>query len=313
MKTNRLAATILVAFSLCVVNMRGIEVPTGLPDSIKAVGNLEAFRSWIVTNRQVRANFALYFTTTQGVYDGLGGSETITFKSYTGFQQYMASNCFRLFNQKQSAMNPTTQVESVFDVAYDQPDLNPNGYTYPISIDTPIGKPITVTSNSFVNLPTRKEYAYIKVPGLKKFVVEVKGLYTNSWPAEIGRPAQIPPIGFNPPQFPPELTTNNYVILNRWYSLGTNEVTFSITVGPNTRRYNRFGEALDKPPIATISGSNITASFARWATVSIESSSDLSNWSMVTNFVDSNGLGTISMPMPIKKNCPMEFFRVGAH
>jgi hypothetical protein len=180
-------------------------------------------------------------------------------------------------------------------------------------VDTPIGTPSTVTSNSFVNLPARKEYAYIKVPGLQKFVVEVVGLYTNSWPAEVGRPTQIPPAGFNPPQFPVELTTNNYVILNRWYSLGTNDVTFSITVGFNTRRYNRFGEALNKPPTVTTKSNLIAASFTRWATVSIESSPNNYTWTSITNFVDSSGLGVLSMPMPIKKNYPMEFFRVGAH
>jgi hypothetical protein len=45
----------------------------------------------------------------------------------------------------------------------------------------------------------------------------------------------------------------------------------------------------------------------------IESSPNNYTWTSITNFVDSSGLGVLSMPMPIKKNYPMEFFRVGAH
>lgn len=313
MKMNRLIAALVVAFSLCVVSTKGVIDPYGLPTSLEAVGSLEKFRSWIVTNQMVRVDYAIYFVNLQGQNDFQYNSEGVTFKSHSGFQQFMASNCFRFFNLRRTNMNPTTQVEAVYHASYYLPELNPNRLTDALTVDTAVGIPSAVNSNSFVNLPTQKEYAYIRVPGLQKFVVEVTGLYTNSWPAESGRPIQIPPPGFNPPQFPTELTTNNYVILNRWYSMGTNDVTFTITVGPNTRRYNRFGEALNKPPTVTANSGTITASFSRWATVSIESSPDLHTWTTVTNFVDSSGLGTVSLPMPIKKTCLMEFFRAGAH
>lgn len=298
---NRLIAAILVALSLGVVNTEGVD-PQAPPASLP-IGSAEEFRSWIVTNRRVHVECALYFVNKSGVPDAQGTFGWTAFSSYAVYQRYIASNSLSILNQCKERIDPSIPIDAVYWVSYYLPDIKPIGVVDALNIDTSVGLASAVTSNSFVNLPVRIERAYINIPNLKKFTVEVKGLHTYSWPPGTGvSPKFIPP---------PEFTTTNYVVLNPWYSFGTNDATFSITVGNITRRYNRFGEAFDQPPIVKLNGSNLTASFARWANITVESSSNFTSWNVVTNWNDVVGTGSFSMP--INRNKPMEFFRVGAH
>lgn len=307
MKTNRLIAAIMAAFALGVVNTKGVETQA-LPASLP-IGSVEAFRSWIVTNQMVSVNNILYFTNTSGVLEGGGTFGGKNFNSYLAYQQFTGSNSLSLFNQLRSSMDSSKMLRFAVTVKYYIPELG--GLVQTLLIHTNIGIVSTITSNSFVTAPVENELSYVHVAGLQQFTVEVSGLYTNSWPAIVGRPQQSPPAGFTPPIFPPELTTNNYVVLNQWYSMGTNDVTFSITTDGKTRRYNRFGEAFDRPPVMSIHGNVISASFTRGATITFESSPNLINWNPVATFIDSGAFGNCSIQY--NSTQPKLFFRAGSH
>lgn len=308
MKTRFFAALTTAFLFLCVDKTRGTD--NQLPPASLPVGSPTVFRSWIVTNQIVQVNNRLYYTATNGQAGDWGNFGWKTFSSYPSYQQFTSSNFFRVFNEARTFMDANKQLRQFVLVEYYIPDLDINYAIRVMEINTNIGIVSTITSNSFLSAPSLMELGYVRVPGLQRFVVEVNGLYTNSWPAQPGRPPQTPPLGFNPPQFPTELTTNNYVVLNKWYSMGTNQATFTIVTPALTRRYNRYGERLDVPPTIRVSNDCALVSFVRGATITIECSSNFVNWTTVTNFTDHAAIGAYSMP--INKSQPCTFFRAGS-
>ncbi len=293
---------------LCVDSMKGFDQPA-LPASLP-MGSVEAFRSWIVTNQVIHYNNAIYFTNTSGELEGYGNFGAKNFNSYTTYLQFTGSNSFNLFNSRRSAMDPDKMLQFFVTIDYYIPEIAQvgwAGWVRALYLEANVGLVSSITSNSFVTVNPKYEFVYMNVPGLEQFKVEVKGVYSNSWPAQIAGPGTQ---SDSPTQFPPEFTTNNYVVLNSWYSMGdTNETRISIKVGGKTRRYTQFGQPLDKNPTVTIKPESLFASFARGAQVTIESSTNMINWTSVTNFSDTKGTGFISLPYT--KNQPREFFRVG--
>lgn len=305
MKIRFVPVIILFTSFFCVVNTKGFDSPT-LPASLP-MGSVEIFRSWIVTNQIVGVDCSLYFTNKSGEAEAWGNFGGKTFKTYRAYQQFVATNGLGIFTEHYSTIDLSKSVRFVHGIFYSIPELKPNDIVECLRVNTNIGLASSITSNSFLNLPTQTEFAQIHVPGLEKFVVEVKGVYTNSWPAPIIGPGVQ---SDSPTKFPTELTTNNYVVLNPWYSIGdTNETRITIQVGGNIRKYTKFGSPLDKPPVMAITKNYVTASFARGAWVTFETSSDRINWSSITNISDSDGIGSISISYT--KNQPQQFYRVG--
>lgn len=303
----RFLAAFVVAYALCVVNTEAA-VGSPLPSKLPMMGSDLAFRTWIVTNQMVSVGtYVLYTNDTGLLINGFGYLKGLTFRSESEYQSYVRSNGFRLFMSNSNSFPQTKPLHFLIDVGYYLPDLDSGGPIYVMNVHKQIGLPATVTSNSFVGNIPFQEHAYFRVPDLEAFTVEVRGLYTNSWPRIVGRHD-----GANlVPPAPLELTTNNYVVLNPWYSVGTNqtEVRISIKVGGKTRWYTQFGESLDSTPAIRLTGNTIECSFARGAIATIETSTNLAYWSSFTNFSDLKGVGSFSVTIP--KDQPRKFFRVG--
>jgi len=302
---NLLIATLVVTFFLCVVDTEGVDLPT-LPARL-SIGSFTALNEGAVTINGQSFGTTLYYTNNAGVFDSRTSGLGTQFQSFATYKAYTISNTFWMFSQFRPEMDPNKVLRWRIYVGFGEQSL---GNTFnSLVCDTKIGTVSSVTSNTFANAfnPTNI-CAIVPVQGLQQFMVEVKNIYTNSWPAPINQSSRSR-VESVLPYFPPERTTNNVVILNPWYSLGTNEVRFTIKAGGKTRRYTQFGDALDTPPVVAMTNECVTASFARGALARVESSTNLVNWTIVANISDTEGLGFISLPYTINKPC--QFYRVG--
>lgn len=307
MKTNRLIAAIVVALAFCVVSTKAT-VGSGPPNKLPMMGSVTAFRSWIVTNQMLSVSVSVRYTNNAGILVGPGNLKGIKFVSEDSYQSYIRSNGFRIFSENAASFDPSRPLYFVVDIGYGLPDLDPSGVVLVTRVRKPIGLPSTVTSNSFVGSVPFNEHAYVSVPGLQRFTVEVGGEYTYTWAPTAGKVTTNVNV-ISPPA--PELTTNNYVVLNPWYSMGTNqtEVRISVTADGRTMSYSQFGESLNTPPTISLSRGNLSCTFTRGALVSLETSTNLWHWSVMTNWSDLGGIGFSSFS--ITENQPQQFFKVG--
>jgi len=302
---NLLIATLVVTFFLCVVDTEGVIIPLPppppAPPVMLSIGSFDALNEGAVTNEEQAFGTTLFYTNNAGVRNSSGSGFGGKFPSFEAYKAYTISNAFSIFSEWKPFMDPNKVLRWRSYVGY---ATLGNAFNS-LECDIKLGLVSLITSNTFANAfdPTNL-CTIIPVKGLEQFVVEVKGLYTNSWPAQGQLARQV-----IPSPFPPERTTNNIVVLNLWYSLGTNEVRFTIKAGEKTRRYTQFGDPLDVPPVIRMTTDCITASFARGALARVESSTNLVNWTIVANISDTEGLGFISLPYTINKPC--QFYRVG--
>lgn len=309
MKMNRLIAALMVAFSLCVVSTKG-SIGDGPPNKLPMLGSVGAYRGWIVTNQILSVSTSVRYTNGSGLLVGPGNLKGIKFASEASYQSYIRSNGFRIFSENVNLFDPAKPLFFVVDIGYGLPELDQSGVVLVTRVRKAIGLPSTVTSNSFAESVPFDEHAYVSVPGLQAFRVEVRGLYTNSWPATSGKSSNSGDANVIS-LFPPELTTNNFVVLNPWYSMATNgtEVRIAIMVNGKTTWYSQFGEVLNNVPTIRLIGNSLNCTFAKGARVAVETSTNMVQWSSFTNFSDLGGVGSISVPMTNDR--PRQFFRVG--
>ncbi len=301
MKT-RFLAIFVIALCFRAVNTEAA-VGSPLPNRL-SIGSDAALKEGAVTNGSRSATTLLYYTNNAGQLKVAQLPQgQLQFVSYEAFRMYAISNASKVFNAWKTNMDGGTTLRWIALIGYIEP-VEGNAF-YSLISDVKIGPISTITSNLFAtSLNLTNNSVIVPVSGLQGFSVEVRGVYTNHWPTTSGR------TGINivqPP--PPELTTNNVVVMNPWYCRGTNatEVRISISAGGTTAWYTQSGDRLGPSTLSMTN--NLSCSFARGAIVQIESSTNLTSWSTVTNFSDLGKVGFISIP--INRNRPREFFRVG--
>jgi hypothetical protein len=305
---NRFLAAVMVAVFLSVVTTKGIDFR--LPPTAVWIGSQSAMKEGAVTNVfQKTYGTVLYFTNKSGISDSkpLVTTSTNVFPSFAAYKAFAISNAYVLFNQWSTNMDPSKVLRSRSYVGYSIP----SGNFLSLLCDIKVGPVSAVTSNTFIAaLDLTNVQAVIPVPGLIKYTMVVPGLYTNTWPPQQVFDSQHPPAGFTPPEFPPELTTTDVVVIDPLWATGAFDLRITIATASKTTTFTQFGSSLDVRPVASMTRSNLSASFPRGAHVTIESSPNLCDWTPITSFSDLGGLGFISLTYA--KDQPCQFFRVGA-
>lgn len=288
-----------------------IELPS-MPKSLP-IGSAQAIREWIVMNNiqggspLINFDYSVYYTDNLGRPGSRGQSVWTSFPSYPAYQRFIASNSFRIFNEVFPAMQVGTTVRFVSGAAYILPDLSED-FVEGMRISTNIGLASLVTSNSFIGRTPYDARMYIRMQGIQTFKVEVRGIYTNTWPADPNRPKQTPPPELGFAVFPSELTTNNWLVLNPWYCDGSKDTTFTLSTPGKTNHFGRYGErrfevGVDNAPLMSSVQGKMAFSYAPGSVVTIQSLTNAtSSWKSYTNFTDTGMIGYNYMPIDTRES-----------
>lgn len=306
---NRLLAALVVALAFCVVNTRATD--SQVPPALIHIGTDQEMFEGAVNNVNHAFGTNLKFTNiTNGTADsrpaysvGLAAG----FPSFAAYTSFTISNNYYHFLRFKPLMDPSKELKLYTYVVY---AYDTGGTVVSLESRPTVGIVSAITSNSFVSAfaPTNL-CVVIPIPGLEEYVMEVPGVYTNSWPATAGRPAQTPPPSLNLVTFPPELTTNGVVVINSIWGRHAFDLRVSIKVGGVKYHYTQFGSKLGSPPTLNLSLTSVSSQFSRGARVTIMTSTDLRSWLTATNFSDLSGVGQFSLPY--SKNQPRLFYKVG--
>lgn len=285
MATMILAASATSAFSTDTNNL-----PMKLP-----IGSEQECWEWAVTNRPCMVNFQMYFTNHSGFMIApfiLSGTKE--FHSYQAFHTCMVSNELHMFNSYRQQMDDSKTVRFVVIVYY---YMNNTGEFYNCLImRTNLGFPPLINSNSIAGIVPTNVWVILDVPNLQRFSVETD-TYTYTWPSQ----GLEPTIGY-----PPELTTNNLVVINQVHALNTSRIRLTIGTGSHTNRYTQFGDMLTAPSL-NLGDTSITVTVSRGADTTVEATTNLTDWVFVSTNSDLAGAGI--MTLPVAKDLPRRFYR----
>ncbi|MDE1974911.1 MAG: hypothetical protein KGI49_00120 [Patescibacteria group bacterium] len=278
--------------------------PSSLPDSLP-IGNLDKMLDYMVSNAAY-PDFRLSFSTTTNSYQyyerTYGG--VLKFDSYASFEQCMMTNCWYVYtNFIASRTDVTSPIGLTVIVNYDPVILN-SGL---IILTNNVGYVGSITSNSFLGITNafNRLRPPVIVSGLSQFkvTVDVNPPYSYTWTAS----------GQNSPKviggYPIEWTTNGVVILNQWYGMGQYRARFTITANGQTRTYTQSGSPLQGAELSMTSRSNLLVSMTSGSDTYIEASTNLTDWTTVTNFPWQFTGMTNCTSIIIDPDLPEQFFR----
>lgn len=278
-----------------------IQPPTELPDSLP-IGDRQRMLDWVVTNSSCGTASQITYNINMSGPVHLEGQVTSTTRqwdSYASFNSYIASNAFAMFTKYRDRMNPS------YGVIFSPYVVDTSHGAIPVleTLDatTNVGPVSTITSNSFASIRPDYFWVVVRVPGLQFFSVETSG-YSFRW-SPTGA-TQSPPY----PISPDEGTRTDIVMLNEWYSLATNRVRFAIAVAGVTNRYTEYGDCI-RTSLSMKSKTELEAHVARGSDTCIVSSTNLVNWTIVTNILSAK---TNVLFLPIDQTKRMLYFKVAS-
>jgi hypothetical protein len=274
-----------------------IQPPTALPDSLP-IWPKQLMLDWVVTNSQCFTACEVTYTNKANptTYDGYGTGGNYKWDTYASFNSYIATNAFAIFTQNKDGMLPTSGVTYN---PYVYGDAGPWGRIITLFTMTNVGIVPEITYDSFASVQPSSGRVILKVPGLQYFSIETTN-YSYTWTPTGAR--QNPPY----PISSYEWTTNDTVVLSPYFSLPTNRVRFEIAVAGVTNKYTEYGEAI-RTSLSMKSKSMLEAHVARGSDTCIVSSTDLLNWTTMTNILSAK---TNVLFLPIDQTKRMLYFKV---
>jgi hypothetical protein len=177
-------------------------------------------------------------------------------------------------------------------------------------IDTNYVRLSGISSNSLLSMSPILEIVTIPVTNIERLTIEVdcSTHYKYTWSATA--PAIIEGIPLSPLK---ERTTNNFVVLNRWYSLGQYKTRFTIQSGGHTNVYTQLGSLLAGPKLKMVDSSHLDVTItSSGSDTTIEVSNNLKDW---RPFVTLDGLSDseVNKQILVPNYLSRQFFRAKAH
>ena len=293
-------------------------IPAGLPARL-SIGSMPEFLDGIATNQELLVNGfigtillyqqtnGLWIDNIQTVYEGTRYSSYDDYKArmvndVLALRSYVLAD--RTYNGGDVGVNSTISVDDI-----DGPYINT--YVGPIS---------GLDSNKLYALQPDFVNAYLVVP------------VTNLVKLEIRVPDSSPPYSFvwsngvattspNPSPFPKECTENywvtvngsplnpgtNHVILNPWYSMGTNATRITMSTANGQVTYTGSGDSIAPPVVQMLDRSHLRIISTRGANTTVESSpSPNGPWTVFTTLNGSTNDVIVDIPAT---GLPRQFFR----
>ena len=271
--------------------------PSTLPDHLP-IGDY-AIRSYMLTNADFTRGVLTRVLGTSLVYGDQNGYQHsvpyvkpgVVFSSLEDYSNRLAITTYQLLDTLKQCTNIASSIRvyaALFFYTKNQ-DQAPTSFIYSLVTDVDIGPVENITWASFTNLTPMMENAILYVPNLSyyrvKFDQGTNDPYIFTWSNGVTNATGKIDGTF----YWPELTTNNFVVLNSPYYQGTNQVDAVISNSQDTREFTRCGEWLYPRPVTQRSRSQVDMGIPRGANAYLQSSYDYVHWQDI-GYVDGSTL-----------------------
>ncbi|MGO8677846.1 MAG: hypothetical protein ACLQVX_18495 [Limisphaerales bacterium] len=315
-------ATLIAAIAAAIVGVAQAQtplstvVPAGLPARL-SIGSMPEFLDGIATNQASlngQGNWVctiLTFQDTNGQWSDRYQTDQVRtrYVSYNDYKSHVVSDVLAL--QRKVSADPTYNGSNVWVfTGFSVDDITS------LDMHGNVGLASEITSNAVEAL--QPDYCALVVP------------VTNLVKLEIRVPDSSPPYSFvwsngvattspSPSPFPAEYTENycvnngtlnlgtNHVLLNQWYSMGTNATRITMSTAKGQVTYTGLGDPIAPPVVRMLDRSHLHVASARGANTTVESSPELNGpWSVFTTLVNQTNDVIVEIPAT---GPPRQFFR----